>query len=87
MMTDVRRGKVIETEYVPGDPDARIVAKAVEGRSAWVHYPYTKRGGDAFVYEEAAKALCEKMGWSGDLIGGRNPRDGWTFVLVKEGSQ
>ena len=87
-MTDVRRSHVIETEYVSVDmSSARIVARAVDGRSAWVHYPFPKRGGDSSVYEEAAKALCEKMGWSGDLVGGRNPRDGCTFVLVEEGSE
>ena len=33
-------------------------------------------------YEQAAKALCEKMGWPGQLVGGAI-KDGWVFVFVR----
>lgn len=75
--------KTIKTCYVgpTNTKPVRITANDGEGNTAWVRYPLSKQGGDAYVYEQAAEALLEKMGWEGELVGSRTD-DGWAFVFT-----
>lgn len=52
---------------------ARIVATAEGGdKPHKVYFPYQHQLQRDDVYKEAARALCNKMGWKGTLI------EGWT---------
>lgn len=58
---------------------SRITASAGMGRSITVPFQYEKNADQAHAY--AAEALCKKMGWTGDLIGGGMPKGmAWVFI-------
>ena len=75
--------KAITTKYLsPTDhKGARIVADDSDGNRVTISYPYELSGED--VHRKAADALCEKMGWSGQLIAGWTKR-GYVFVFAGE---
>ncbi len=62
--------KAIKTKYLgpTNTKGSRIKATAEGGNSITISYPY-ELSGEA-VYKKAAIALCEKMNWPTDLIGG-----------------
>ena len=75
--------KAIVTKY-HGPTDckgARISADDGDGNRVYLPYPY-KLSGEA-VHRAAADALCKKMGWKGDLVGGAT-RSGYAFVFMPE---
>lgn len=73
--------KAITTKYFgPGNvKGSRIKAFDCDGNSVTISYPH-ELSGEA-VYLKAAKTLCQKMKWEGDLIGGAI-KNGYTFVFV-----
>lgn len=76
--------KAIRTKYLcPTDyRGARIKASEPDGQSVTIPYPYELSGEDA--HRVAAKALRDRMGWSGTLAGGyvgtRDVRYAFVFV-------
>jgi len=75
--------KAITTKYLgPTDrKGSRIVASDCDGNRATISYPHGVSGQDC--HRAAADALCDKMGWSGDLIGGAL-KDGYAYVFAPE---
>lgn len=58
---------------------ARISAKDEDGNKAWISYPYELSGEEC--HRQAANALCEKMGWKGDMVCG-SLKSGYVFVFT-----
>lgn len=59
---------------------SRIQAKSASGKTITVPYDHAL---DAFEnHEKAAKALCKKLDWKGELVGG-GMKDGYCFVFVE----
>ena len=72
--------KAIVTKY-HGPTNARgsrISASDEDGNKITISYPY-ELSGEA-VHRKAAEALCEKMEWTGNLIGG-SLKNGYVFVF------
>ena len=72
--------KAIVTKY-HGPTNARgsrISASDEDGNKVTISYPY-ELSGEA-VHRKAAEALCEKMEWTGNLIGG-SLKNGYVFVF------
>lgn len=60
---------------------SRMVADAGMGRRVSVHYAHGLNGDEN--HARAAEALCKKMGWTGNLIGGAlgdNKGMAWVFT-------
>lgn len=78
--------KAIETHYIgpTNTKGARIVASDGYGNRVTISYPY-ELSGEA-VHHKAAVALCEKMKWGGDIIGGATKR-GYCFVFTEGAPQ
>jgi hypothetical protein len=75
--------KAIRTKY-HGPTDtrgSRISASDEDGNRVSIPYPHELSGEAA--HRAAADALCRKMNWSGELIGGAL-KDGYAFVWVPE---
>ena len=73
--------KAIITKYLPatnyrGD---RIKADDEDGNTITVSYHF--ESSNEATHRHAADALCAKMGWTGDLVGGSLKR-GYAFVFV-----
>jgi hypothetical protein len=75
--------KVIETRFVgpTNRRGRRIVASDCDGNRAMVMYSGLLNETEA--QHAAATALCEKMGWTGPLVGGSTKR-GMAFVFLDE---
>ena len=58
---------------------ARITASDEDGNRVTISYPHELSGED--VHRKAAMALCDKMEWAGELVGGSLKR-GYVFVFV-----
>jgi len=72
--------KAIVTKY-HGPTDrrgSRISASDSDGNRVTIPYPYDLSGEDC--HREAAEALCKKMNWPAQLIGG-GLRNGYVFVF------
>lgn len=80
------KNKAITTKYIgiTATKPARISAFDIEGNRVIINYPVMDgnfgREREELDYLSAAKALCGKMGWSGELIGGK-VKGGYVFVL------
>ena len=59
---------------------ARITASDEDGNRVTISYPHELSGED--VHRKAAIALCDKMKWTGELVGGSLKR-GYVFVFVE----
>lgn len=72
--------KAIRTKYMgpTNTRGSKIKASDEAGNSITIPYPY-ELSGEA-VYAKAAIALCKKMSWKGQLIGG-GLKDGYVFVF------
>jgi hypothetical protein len=72
--------KAISTKYMgPTDQrGSRIKAYDSDNNQVTISYPHELSGED--VYRKAAEALRDKMGWTGELIGG-GTKDGYVFVF------
>lgn len=78
--------QAIQTKYLgPTDSrGSRIKATAGGGESITIPYPYEAREGvDAHAI--AARALADKLHWTGTLVGGALP-DGYAFVFTDAGA-
>jgi hypothetical protein len=75
--------KAIITKYIPctNTKGSRIKASDSDRNSITISYPY-ELSGEA-VHKLAAIKLCEKMGWSTDLIGG-DLKNGYVFVFKNQ---
>lgn len=73
--------KAITTKFmsVTNTKGARIKAMDEDGNSLMIGYSYEYRGERA--HWEAAKAMCEKMGWHRELIAG-GIKGGYVFVFT-----
>lgn len=73
--------KAIKTTYKgPGNVrGSHIIASDEDGNRVSISYPY-ELSGEA-VHKKAAQALCDKMKWSGEMIGG-SLKNGYAFVFV-----
>ena len=75
--------KAIKTKY-KGPTDtrgSRIIASDEDGNKVTISYPYELSGED--VHRKAAEALCTKMGWHGQLVGG-SLKNGYVFVFMPD---
>jgi hypothetical protein len=75
--------KAIRTRYLPATntKPSRIKADDYCGNSVTISFPYEFSGEEAF--KSAAIALCEKMGWSKELIGGGTDT-GYVFCFINQ---
>lgn len=73
--------KAIRTTYHgPGNVrGARIIADDEDGNRVTISYPY-ELSGEA-VHRKAAEALRDKMGWTGELVGGSLGK-GYVWVFL-----
>ena len=73
--------KAIRTKYLPSTHclGARVKADDYEGHSVTISYPH-ELSGEA-VYRKAADALCEKMDWPRELVGGGTAK-GYVFCFL-----
>ena len=73
--------KAIETTYhgPTNTRGSRIIARDSDGNRVSIPYPH-ELSGEA-VHRKAAEALRDKMGWTGELIGGGTKR-GYCFVFT-----
>ena len=73
--------KTIVTKYYgPTDrKGSRIIASDKDGNRVTIPYPYELNRED--VHRKAAQALCDKLGWSGSLVGG-SLKEGYVFVFT-----
>ena len=73
--------KAIQTRYLPCTDrlGSRIKAFAEGGHSVTIPYPH-ELSGEA-VHHAAAVLLCEKLGWSANLLGGGLPNGDYCFVF------
>ena len=74
--------KAIETKYLgpSGHRGSRIKATDHDGNAVTIGYPHELSG--MACHRKAADALCEKMGWKGDLIGGGLGPGRYAFVFL-----
>lgn len=73
--------KAIETRY-KGPTDtrgSRIIAADLDGNRITIPYDHALNHDE--LHERAAKALCEKMGWQGEIVGGAT-KSGYAFVFT-----
>jgi hypothetical protein len=73
--------KAIRVRYL-GATDykgARLVADDGDGNRVTIGYPYDLDGEQKPL--AAAEALCKKMGWSTDIVGGQHGQ-AWYFCFV-----
>jgi hypothetical protein len=72
--------KAIKTKYKgpTNTRGSRIIASDEDGNKVTISYPYELSGEDCHL--KAANALCAKMGWTGELIGG-SLKNGYVFVF------
>jgi hypothetical protein len=70
----------IQTKYISATnkKGARIKATSSSNISTSVSYAYELSDEEA--HFEAVKALCEKLGWAGELIAG-STKNGYSFVF------
>ena len=75
--------KAIRTEYLgaTNTKGSRIKADDYETNSITIPYPYELSGEDVFM--SAAVALCDKMKWDNELLGGGTDT-GYVFVFKKQ---
>lgn len=73
--------KAITTKYrgPTNTRGSRIIASDEDGNRVSIPYPHELSG--ILVHAKAALALCEKMKWTGPLIGG-SLKDGYAFVFT-----
>jgi hypothetical protein len=73
--------KAIKTKYKgpTNTRGSRIIASDEDGNRITIPYPYELSGED--VHRKAAEALCTKMGWRGQLVGG-SLKNGYVFVFM-----
>lgn len=62
---------------------SRIYASDCDGNRVSIPYPHELSGED--VYRAAAVALCKKMNWDTELLGG-GTSDGYVFVFKNQGA-
>jgi len=76
-------GKAIVTKYLPATNTrpSRIKASDEDGNTITISYDHGLSHGQC--YAKAAVALCEKMGWSTNLVGG-HVKDGYVFVTLSK---
>jgi hypothetical protein len=75
--------KAIQTTY-KGPTNTRgswIIASDCDGNKVTIPYPYDLSG--EAVHRKAADALCAKMQWKGEMIGGWL-KNGMVFVFTPE---
>lgn len=75
--------KAIRTKYhgATNTKGSRISASDEDGNRVSIPYPHELSGGA--VHRAAADALCQKMGWGGELVGG-GLKDGYVFVFTPD---
>lgn len=74
--------QTITVKYLgPTNTKGTRIKASCEGGSVTVSRDYSAEVEQD--YMRAAKALKDKMGWSGDMVGGHT-RDGMVFVFVTE---
>lgn len=75
--------KAIQTRYFgPGNVrDSRIKAFDLDGNQVTISYPHECSGTSEDKHRLAAAALCQKMGWKGELVAGAL-KDGYVFVFL-----
>ena len=73
--------KAIITKYLPATNyrGSRVKAGDEDGNTITISYPSGFSG--VATHRQAADALCAKMGWTGDLVGG-SLKYGYAFVFV-----
>jgi hypothetical protein len=73
--------KAIETHYLgpTAARGSRIVARDRDGNRVIIPYPHELSGES--VHRKAAEMLRDKMGWTGELIGG-GTKSGYAFVCA-----
>ena len=75
--------KAIQTKYIgpTNFKGSRIIAFDCDGNKVTISYPYELSVDD--VHRKAADALCAKMNWKGNLVGGWI-KNGMVFVFAAQ---
>jgi hypothetical protein len=75
--------KAIRVKYLgpTNHRPSRMKASDSDGNTVTISYSYSDSDGGSY---RAAKALCEKMNWTGEIAGGSyGDSDYWVFVGSK----
>ncbi len=74
--------KAITTRFLPATSyrPARIVAHDLDNNKVTIPYDLNRETHEG-PYRKAADALCAKMNWPGELVGGCT-KDGYVFVFM-----
>jgi hypothetical protein len=78
--------KAIAVKYFPASGSKPSFVKAFDSDKHSVKVPFHTETYDASIYEYAAQALCNKMGWIGKLVSGGikiNGKDYEIFCFVE----
>ena len=75
--------KAIMTKYIAptNTKGSRIKAYDCDNNSITMPYPYELSGEE--VFKASAIALCDKMGWDKELLGG-GTKEGYVFVFKNQ---
>ena len=75
--------KAIRTRYkgATNTKGARVIADDYDRNRITISYPYELSGEE--VFRAAAEALCDKLGWSKNLLGG-GIETGYVFVFKNQ---
>lgn len=86
ILTNPITGKGIRVKYVAptNKRDARLIATAEPNHRISLSY-HNLDGNDDQKYEAAARALANKLGWKGELLGGGLKDGSIVFVFNREG--
>ncbi len=76
--------QAIRTRYLgPTDTRGSRLKAACQGGTLTLPYPYELEGEQA--HRVAAEALRDRLGWSGELVGGHMDTGDYAFVFARSG--
>lgn len=83
--------QAIETKYLcPTNSRGARIKATCAGSSVTISYPYDISGHARHrqaCHRQAAEALRDKLGWSGDLLGGCLPSGNYCFIFDNDWSK
>ena len=81
--------KAITVKYLPctNNRGSRVKATADGGHSVTLSWDYSVVNGTVANYDAACRALCTKLGWTGEYVRGYQTSGQWVYVEVDKWSE